>query len=425
LSLSETRKPEQTSLPADARALEAIARFDAIKSKSAHAKKSVDKKPRPPRPVPPRRRRIWILFMSALGTAVVAMLMAQWILGMSLREIYTRVLGRQIEWSSAQHPSAKPLWSLLRAPLVETSVTENDALLTAGVADALFPGMPRIGAQLPQRLLAPLLAGAKSGDTIILPSGRYTDCAAISLDRLTLQAASKGMAILDGGACEGKAAIVARGNFLVLDGLMFRNIRVPDGNGAGIRHERGVLFVRNATFYNNQSGILTHAGAEMELTIDRSRFVRNGSCNSLGGCAHSVYAGEIGKLVVSNSQFNYASGGHFLKSRSGKIDVTNSSFIDAKGFASYLIDITHGANGVITGNQFQKGINAPNRLCFIRIGSEGKKYPSDSLAITGNRARSDLPLTALVYNDTSDAVLVKDNIFSGTIVATKGASRSN
>ncbi len=361
----------------------------------------------------------------ASSSIIIVMLATAWVAGMSLREIYTKVLGRQIEWSSAQHPSAKPLWALMRAPLVEISKTENDLLLNAGAGDTLFPSLPGTGAQLPLRLLAPFLASAKSGDTILLPSGRYSDCAVIALDRLTLQAASKGTVIMDGGACEGKAAIVARGNFLVLDGLMFRNIRVADGNGAGVRHERGVLFVRNATFYNNQSGVLTHAGADMELTIDRSRFVRNGSCSNSGGCAHSVYAGEIGKLVVSNSQFNHASGGHFLKSRSGKIEVKNSTFIDEKGIASYLIDITHGANGIITENQFHKGINAPNRLCFIRIGSEGKKYPSDNLTIFNNRARSDLPLTIFVYNDSKDSVVMGKNIFSGTILATKGASRSN
>src|SRR3546814_8146658 len=48
---------------------------------------------------------------------------------------------------------------------------------------------------------------------------------------------SSDLAIFDGVTCEGKAALVLRGDGARVDGVVFQNMRVPDGNGAGIRSE--------------------------------------------------------------------------------------------------------------------------------------------------------------------------------------------
>ena len=75
--------------------------------------------------------------------------------------------------------------------------------------------------------------------------------------RIAYRAIEPGKAIFDGGTCEGKAALVLRGRDAVVDGLVFQNMRVPDGNGAGIRLEKGPLLVKNAVFRDSEEGILT------------------------------------------------------------------------------------------------------------------------------------------------------------------------
>src|SRR5688572_30050373 len=79
--------------------------------------------------------------------------------------------------------------------------------------------------------------------TIRIAPGRYIDCAVQTEGRITYRAEKPLTAIFDGGICEGKAALVLRGREATVDGLVFENVRVPDGNGAGIRIEKGSLNV--------------------------------------------------------------------------------------------------------------------------------------------------------------------------------------
>ena len=70
--------------------------------------------------------------------------------------------------------------------------------------------------------------------TIVIAPGTYRECAVQTAGIITFRAARSGSAIFDGGICEGKAALVLRGQGARIDGLIFQNMRVPDGNGAGI-----------------------------------------------------------------------------------------------------------------------------------------------------------------------------------------------
>jgi hypothetical protein len=269
---------------------------------------------------------------------------------------------------------------------------------------------------LPTMSIASFVDAAKDGAEIVLPPGRYTDCASIRQSRLTLRAAVRGTAQLDGTACEGKAALVTHGDLLIVEGLVFKNIRVPDGNGAGIRHESGALIVRNSTFYNSENGILTNDGKTLSLTVLNSDFIRLGSCDHPGGCAHAIYAGPIAKLKVLKSRFSHGAGGHFLKSRAATVDIEDNSFDDTKGVASYLVDLPWGANGLIARNSFIKGSGSRNRCCVIRIGGEGARQDSQNLQITGNTVTSHVPLTVFVWNNMPYPVSITDNQFSGWVL---------
>src|SRR3546814_12437761 len=95
--------------------------------------------------------------------------------------------------------------------------------------------------------------------TILIAPGVYHQCTVQAGGRITFKAVQPGTAIFDGTTCEGKAAFVLRGQSATVDGLVFRNMAVDDGNGAGIRTEMGDLPVRNAMFVDSQEGILRSA----------------------------------------------------------------------------------------------------------------------------------------------------------------------
>ena len=71
--------------------------------------------------------------------------------------------------------------------------------------------------------------------TVMIAPGTYSECAIQQAGRITFKAARPGSVIFDGGTCEGKAALVLRGAGSVVDGIIFKNMRVYDGNGAGNR----------------------------------------------------------------------------------------------------------------------------------------------------------------------------------------------
>ena len=224
--------------------------------------------------------------------------------------------------------------------------------------------------------------------TIRFASRRFADCAVQGAGSITYIAAEPGRAILDGVPCEGKAALVLRGRAARIEGLTFANIRVPDANGAGIRLEHGNLAVVQAWFRDSEQGILTADDPGASIAIDKSTFSRLGRCDRGLSCAHSIYIGDYGSLTVTRSRFEEGRGGHYVKSRSGRISVLNSSFDDAKGSTTnYMIDLPAGATGRIEGNTFVQGRDKENYSAFIAVSAEGKAYSSAGLVVAGNDAR--------------------------------------
>ncbi|MCX7864567.1 MAG: right-handed parallel beta-helix repeat-containing protein, partial [Novosphingobium sp.] len=187
--------------------------------------------------------------------------------------------------------------------------------------------------------------GAGSG-TIRFMQARFADCAVQRAGDITYKAAVPGQSVLDGVACEGKAALVLAGRSARIEGLVFANIRVSDRNGAGIRLERGNLWVSQSWFRDSEQGILSGNDRQSSIVIDKSTFTRLGTCEGAGGCAHSLYIGDYGALVVTRSRFEAGRGGHYAKSRSARVTILDSSFDDTAGSATnYMIDLPAGATG--------------------------------------------------------------------------------
>jgi hypothetical protein len=254
--------------------------------------------------------------------------------------------------------------------------------------------------------------GDRSG-TVEIAEGNWRECAVQRAGIITYRAAVPGKALLGGKACEGKAALVLRGRGARVEGLVFADLAVEDGNGAGIRLENGPLTVSQSWFRDSQQGIMTVNGVDSELTVDKSTFTRLGTCENSAGCAHSIYAGDYGRVTVTRSRFEQGTGGHYLKSRAARIAVEDCSFDDAHGHGTnYMIDLPNGATGTIRGNWFVQGSDKENWSAFIAIGAEGARHSADGLEIAGNDARLAPGLRrtpAFVVDWTGDRLVLGEN----------------
>lgn len=236
--------------------------------------------------------------------------------------------------------------------------------------------------------LADAVNAVGSGNaTILIAPGSYRMCAVQNGGRIAYVARQPGSVIFDGVACEGKAALVLGGRSAQVEGIVFQNIRVPDGNGAGIRLEAGDLLVHESLFRDGENGILVANDHDGTIRVDQSTFSGLGGCPEDGGCSHSIYNSGNGTLVVTRSRFERGTGGHYVKSRGRRIEVSDSSFDDSHGRATnYMIDLSNGATGTIARNVFVQGEDKENYSAFISVAPEGHEHSSAGLAVTDNEA---------------------------------------
>jgi hypothetical protein len=102
-----------------------------------------------------------------------------------------------------------------------------------------------------------------------------------------------------------------------------------------------------------------------------------------------------------------------VKSRGGRISVTDSSFDDTQGSTTnYMIDLPAGASGLIARNMFVQGQNKENYSAFITVAPEGKAHSSNGLVVADNRAlfaRGVNRESTFVGNWTRDNVRIANN----------------
>ena len=254
--------------------------------------------------------------------------------------------------------------------------------------------------------------GGGSG-TILIAPGSSRQCAVQEAGRIAYVARAPGTAVFDGVACEGKGALVLGGRSARVEGLVFQNIRVSDANGAGIRLEAGDLIVRESLFRDGENGILAARDHEGTIRIEQSTFSGLGQCPEGEGCSHSIYNSGAGTLIVSRTRFERGTGGHYLKSRGARIDVTDSSFDDSAGTGTnYMIDLSNGATGTIARNVFVQGADKENYSAFIMVAPEGVEHSSTGLSVTDNEAGI-VPgvarRTAFVADESGEAITIAGN----------------
>jgi hypothetical protein len=252
------------------------------------------------------------------------------------------------------------------------------------------------------RLQAALNAIGDRTATIRIAEGTWRDCGVQLAGNVTYTAATPGKTVLQSQLCESKAALVLRGRSARVEGLIFSNYATEDGNGAGIRLEQGHLTVSQSWFRNSEEGILAGNDAKGQIIIDRSTFTHLGRCDRGLACAHSIYIGFYDKVTITNSRFEAGNGGHYIKTRSAKVDIRDNVIDDTAGRASnYLIDLPAGATGRISGNWMVQGAHKENGSTIIAVAAESRDHPSDGLVIEGNSLR-------LAAGAGNNAVFVRD-----------------
>ena len=179
--------------------------------------------------------------------------------------------------------------------------------------------------------------------TIRIAPGVYRDCAVQQAGDVGFVAQVPGQTVFDGAACEGKAAIVARGRATRVEGLIFQNIRVPDANGSGIRLEHGNLTVRQSWFRDSEQGILSAddpAGPRIDIDDDDLRAV-----HEFQRIEHpagiELRPAEIGHAAVGRTRFDF-----------GDQPVERDHLPLRRGFAQIvLVTIAAGERGRARGEQ--------------------------------------------------------------------------
>ncbi len=216
---------------------------------------------------------------------------------------------------------------------------------------------------------------AAEGDRIVIDPGEYFDCAIWRANGITIEAAGSGdtagevaRVILTDRACAGKASFVIGGNDVTLRGLAFTRIRVPDGNGAGIRAEGRNLTVERSAFTNNQTAILAADQPAGFLDIRDSAFTANGAC-SAGGCLGAVVTGRLARLRIERSRFrdprasqpgDAPRAGAQIGTAAQSAELVDNRIEDGDGASSSLVAFASGGALLMSGNTLEKGPRTEN-----------------------------------------------------------------
>lgn len=275
---------------------------------------------------------------------------------------------------------------------------------------------------------ADALARAKDGDVIDVLPGEYRGVVAVIPQRkLTIRGVGKRPVFdADGKSAEGKAIFVVRDGDVTIENLEFRGARVADGNGAGIRFEKGRLTVRRCAFFDNQNGLITSNFNDAELEIVDSEFAR--APRQVGILPHLLYVGRIAKVSIRGSRFHRGFEGHLIKSRARETVITYNMIRDSgDGEASYEIDLPHGGVATIIGNVIGQSPKTQNPV-LISYGAEGAFWDRNSLVLAHNTLISEgwIPGWFLrVFRDrvpNLEEVLAVNNLVVGSGIFRLGAS---
>ena len=262
----------------------------------------------------------------------------------------------------------------------------------------------RVGPQEKIRTISEAAKLARDGEIIAIASGAYADQPAVwTQDNLTIRGDGERPVMIGGATkksmAEGKAIWVVRGGNVRIENIEFRGARVADGNGAGIRFERGRLVVEGCKFIDNEMGILTANREELSLEVIDSTFADAPQHD--GVLHHLLYVGAIGRFVLTGSRFEHGHRGHLVKSRARENDIRYNRLVDGDGGrASYELEFPNGGVAYVVGNVIGQSATTDNPA-LISYGAEGPRWPENALYLAHNTLINDAVTSSIlkVWNE--------------------------
>ncbi len=262
------------------------------------------------------------------------------------------------------------------------------------------------------------------GDTIFIEEFHYFNDSQVKWAKDNLYIKGLGLKpILEAGPLiendlsNGKGIFVIAGNNITIDNLEFRNAKVVDNNGAGIRQEGRNLVVRNCIFFNNEMGILCGTIPQCKTTIEFCVFSQNGSTAN-PGYQHNVYINNIDTLIFQyNSSINAIAEGHELKSRAKYNYIAYNRIANIDSEDSRTIDLPNGGITILIGNVIEQGPNSANNN-IIGFGLEGLSNASPhNLFIINNTIINKKDKGSFIQfpNDGLDSFIFVNNIVCGAV----------
>lgn len=285
------------------------------------------------------------------------------------------------------------------------------------------PRVLRVGPDKEYRLPSAAARAAKDGDVIEIDAGLYEkDVAVWRHQNLTLRAVGgnggKAHIRWDGVVAEGKALWVIKGNNTTVENIEFSGAKVPQRNGAGIRHEGAGLLIRHCYFHDNENGILSGVNADNDIVVEHSEFAHNGHGD---GYSHNLYIGHARSFTLRFSYIHHAVVGHNVKSRAATNYILYNRIMDEEdGRASYAIDLPNGGLAFIIGTLVQHGQRAENQT-LVSYGAEGLTHRLNKLYLINNTLVNDRQNGRFLFvADGTQAAVAANNIFAGPGVTANG-----
>ena len=282
----------------------------------------------------------------------------------------------------------------------------------------------------PQRSLKTPSAAAvraKAGSIIEIDAGVYeNDYSTWSQDSLTIRGRGGMVHMKSKGLIpNGKAIWIIRGGNTTIENVEFSGAKVEDKNGAGIRHERGHLRLRNTFFHDNEFSILTGSELGSTLYVESSRIWNQKRDDRY---SHGIYVGALERFTIRDSHIMGTDQGHQIKSRALENHIAFNRIEDSlQANSSRLIDLPNCGLSYVVGNtMFKSGMT--ENISAIGYGAEGCGDRSDrqrQLYVVKNKFVNEASRGILVNNHVAAGVRVTNNWLIGRGVFLKGSGKES
>ena len=272
------------------------------------------------------------------------------------------------------------------------TVRDTEGVQTGRAGDQVVAATMIVGPREKIRSPGEAARHARDGEVIEILAGEYAGESVVWIqDNLTIRGrenhGDRPVMLGDGKGTEGKALWVVRGGRVRIENIEFRGARVADGNGAGIRFERGQLVIDRCVFVDNEMGILTANRPELSLEVIDGRF--SAAPRHDGDLHHLLYVGAIGRFVLTGSRFEQGYRGHLVKSRARENHIRYNLLVDGEnGEASYELEFPNGGLAYVVGNVIGQSANTQNPA-MISYGAEGPRWPDNALYLAHNTLIND------------------------------------